>query len=113
MIALDVEDSVPARAIIFERDLRAQLHQLLLRKVGAQTRIQIVREIRGSISHGVSQLNDQPFHVIKCRSVVSEHGAQLVIAQACFSAHGRIDVYSERTTNACRGADSSQLNVTQ
>jgi len=35
------------------------------------------------------------------------------MAQACFSAHGRIDIYSERTTNSVRGANFSQLNVTQ
>ena len=42
-----------------------------------------------------------------------EHSAQFVIVQACFSAHGRIDIYSERTTDPRRGADFSQLNVTQ
>ena len=45
--------------------------------------------------------------------VVAEHSEQFGIAHAHFSAHGRIDVYSERTTDTRRGADLSQLNVTQ
>ena len=83
MIALDVEDSVPTCAIILERDLRAQLHQLFLGKLLSQTR------------------------------VLAENSTQLFIAQVCFSAHGRIDIYSERTIDALRGADLSKLNVTQ
>ena len=113
MIALDVENSVPACAIILERDLRAQLHQLFFGKLIAQTRIQIVRDIRRRISHRVSQLNDKTFRVIEWRSLVAEHSAQFVIAQACFSAHGRIDIYSEWAADPRRGADFSQLNVTQ
>ena len=59
IIALDVENSVPASAIILERDLRAQLHQLFFGKLLSQTRIQIVRDIRWRISHRVSQLDDE------------------------------------------------------
>ena len=51
--------------------------------------------------------------VIERRPVVAKSGAQLFIAEAGFSAHGRIDVYSEWTTDARRGAHFSQLNVTQ
>ena len=113
VIALDIENSIPACAIILERDLRAQLHQLFFRKLLSQTHIQIVRDIRGRISHRVSQLDDKAFRVIEWGSVVAEHSAQFVIAQACFSAHGRIDIYSERTTNPGRGADFSKLDITQ
>jgi hypothetical protein len=42
VFALDIENSVPACAIILERDLRAQLHRLFFGKLFAQTRIQIV-----------------------------------------------------------------------
>jgi hypothetical protein len=42
----------------FRTDLRAQLHQLFLEELFLQTRIQIVRDIRGRISHRVSQLDD-------------------------------------------------------
>jgi hypothetical protein len=111
IIALDVKNSVPACAIILERDLRAQLHELFFRKLLSQTRIQIVRDIRGRISYRVSQLNDKAFRVIEWRAFVAEHGVQFFIAQAGFSAHGRIDIHSERTTDARRGADFSQLNV--
>ena len=65
IIALDVENSVPSCAIILERDLRAQLHQLFFGKLLSQTRIQIVRYIRGRISHRVSQLDDEAFRVIE------------------------------------------------
>ena len=65
MIALDVEDSVPTSAIILERDLRAQLHQLLIGKLFSQTRIQIIRDVCGRISHRVSQLNDKTFRIIE------------------------------------------------
>jgi len=65
IIALDVENSVPPCAIILERDLRAQLHQLFFGKLLSQTRIQIVGDIRGRICHRVSQLNDKAFRVIE------------------------------------------------
>ena len=113
IIALYVGNSVPSCAIILERDLRSQLHQLFFGKLFSQTRIQIVRDIRGRISHRVSQLNDQAFHIVEWRSVVAEHSEQFFIAKACFSAHGRIDIYSERTPDPRRGPDFSQLNVTQ
>jgi hypothetical protein len=113
MIALDVEDSVPTCAIILERDLRAQLHQFFLEKLLSQTRIHIVRNIRGRTRHRVSQLNDKAFRVIEWRPVVADHSAQFLIAQACFSVHGRIDIYSERTADPRRGTDFSELNVAQ
>lgn len=65
IIAFDIENSVPSCAIILERDLRAQLHQLFFGKLLSQTRIQIIRNIRGRISHRVSQLDDKAFRVIK------------------------------------------------
>jgi hypothetical protein len=79
----------------------------------AQSRIQFVRDIRWRIGHRVRQLNDKAFRIIKRRPVVAQQSVQLVIVQACFSAHGRIDIYSEMATNPGRGADFSQLNVTQ
>jgi hypothetical protein len=89
------------------------LHQLFLGKLFSQTRIQIVRDIRGGVSHRVSQLDDKAFHLIEWRAVIAENGAQFFIAQTCFSADGRIDIYSERTINPRRGADFSELNMTQ
>jgi hypothetical protein len=41
IIALDIKDSVPSCAVIFKRDLPAQLHQLFFGKLFARTRIQI------------------------------------------------------------------------
>ena len=76
-------------------------------------RVQIVRDIRGRIGYRVRQLNNKTFRIIKRRPVVAEHSAQFVIVQACFSAHGRIHIYSERTTNPGRRADFSKLNVAQ
>ena len=113
VIALDVEDSVPTCTIILERDLRTQLHQLFFGKLFSQTSIQIVGDIRRRICHRVSQLDGKAFGVIERRSVFAEHSAQFVIAQACFSAHGRIDIYSERATDTRRNSDFSKLNVTQ
>lgn len=104
MIALDVEDSVPTYAIILERDLRVQLHQLFVGKLLSQTRIQILRNIRGRICHRISELNHQSFGVTERCRVLAENSTQLFIAQVCFSAHGRIDIYSERTIDARRGA---------
>jgi hypothetical protein len=43
--------------------------------------------------------------------LVAEHSEQFGIAQARFSAHGRIDVYSEGTTDTRRGADFSQFGL--
>ena len=113
IIAFDVENSIPTCPIILERDLPTQLHQLFFGELLLQTRIQIIRDIRRRISHRVSQLNDQALRVIEGGSVVAEHSEQFVIAQARFSADGRINIYSEGTTDPRRGSDFSQLNVTQ
>jgi hypothetical protein len=113
MVALDVEESIPTGAIIFKSDLPSQLHELFFRKLIAQTPIQIVGNIGWRVSQGVSQFNYQSFSIVKRCHVIAENGAQLFIAQTGFSAHGRIDVYSEWTTDARSGADSSKLNVTQ
>ena len=113
VIASDVEEAIPTGAIMFKSDLPSQLHELLFRKLIAQTRIQLVGNIRWRVNQGVSQLNYQSLSIIKRCHVVAASSAQLFIAQTGFSAHGRIDVYSEWTTDARRGADSSKLNVTQ
>ena len=113
IVAFDVKNSIPSCAIILERDLRPQLHELFFGELFSQMRIQIVRNIRGRISHAVSQFNDQAFGIIEWGPVVAEHSEQFVIVQACFSAHGRINIYSERTSDARSGSDFSQLNVTQ
>jgi hypothetical protein len=113
IVALDNEEPIPPRAIIFKRDLRCQLHQLFLGKLVAQTRVQLIRNIRRRVGQRVSQFNDQSFRIIEGRQIVAGNGAQFLIAQTCLSAHGRIDVYSEGTTNTCRSANFSQLNVTQ
>ena len=113
IIAFDVENPIPSCAIVLERDLRIQLHQLFSGELFSQTRVQIVRDIRGRISHPVSQLNHQAFRVTKWGPIVAEYSEQFVIAQACFSAHGRINIYSERTSDPRRGSAFSQLNGTQ
>jgi hypothetical protein len=113
IVALDVEDAIPTGAVIFERDLRPQLHQLFFGKLIPQPRIQIIGHVRRRVRHCVSQFNHQSFSIIERRYVVAGNGAQFLIAQTCFSAHGRIDVYSERTTNTRSSADFSQLNVAQ
>jgi hypothetical protein len=86
---------------------------LFFGKLIAQTRIQIVGNIRGRFRQRVSQLNDQPLRIIEGCQIVAGNGAQFFIAQARFSAHGRIDVYSERTTDARSSAYFSQLNIAQ
>jgi hypothetical protein len=113
IVALDVEESIPAGAIIFERDLCPELHQLFFGKLIAQARVQLIGDIRQRIGERVGKFNDQSFRVIEWRHVVATNSMQLFIAQAGFSAHGRIDVYSERTADACCGADSPQLHIAQ
>ena len=71
IIAFDVENPVPSRAIILKRNLRAQLHQLFFGKVFSQTRIQIVRHVCGRIRHRVGQLNHEAFGIVERRSVLS------------------------------------------
>ena len=113
MVAFDIEEPIPPGAIIFERDLRRQLHQLLLGKLLPQTRVQLIRNIRRRVGQRVSQFNDQSFRIVEGRQIVAGNGAQFLIAQACLSAHGRIDIYSERTTDTRSSANFSQLNVAQ
>src|SRR4029453_16124876 len=103
----------PTRPIILERDLRSELHQLFFRKLIAQTRIQIVRNIRRRSGECASQVDDKSLGITEWRQIVSRKGTQFLIVQACFSAYGRIDVYSKRTADARSSADSSQLNVAQ
>ena len=97
IIAFDVENPVPTCAIILERDLRAQLHQLFFGKVIAQPRIQIVGDIRGRIGHRVSERNDKALRLIEEGPVVAEYRPHFFVTQSCFSAHGRINIYSEGT----------------
>jgi len=111
IVALDVEESIPARTIILKRDLRCQLHQLFLGKLIAQTCVQLIRNIRRRVGQRVSQFNDRSFRFIEGRQIVAGNSSQFLIAQACFSAHDRIDVYSEGTTNTRCSANFSQLNV--
>jgi hypothetical protein len=61
----------------------------------------------------ISKFNDHPFRVIEKRQIISDNGAQFLVTQSRFSAHGRIDIYSEGTADACSGADFSQLNIAQ
>jgi hypothetical protein len=44
--------------------MASQLHELFFRKLIAQTRIQIVGNIRWRISQGVGQVNDEPLDLI-------------------------------------------------
>ena len=55
IVALDVEESIPARTIILKRDLRCQLHQLFLGKLIAQTCVQLIRNIPRRVGQRVSQ----------------------------------------------------------
>ena len=75
IITLDIENSIPACAIIFERDVPSQLHQLFFGKLIAQTPIQIVGNIRRRVRHGVSQFNDKSFSIIEVCHVVAGNGA--------------------------------------
>ena len=78
-----------------------------------QTRIQIVRDVCGRTNHRVSQLDDKPFRVVERCAVIAGHSAQLLVTQDRFSADGRIDINSEKTTDPRGGTDFSQLDVTQ
>jgi hypothetical protein len=113
IITLDIEKPIPAGTIIFERDVSSQLHQLFFRKLVAQTRVQLIGDIRWRVRKGISQLNHQSFSIIERRKVAPENSVKFLIAQTCFSANGRIDVYSKRASNASRSANSSQLDMAQ
>ena len=75
IVALDVEKPIPPGAIILKRDLRRQLHQLLLGKLLPQTRVQLIRNIRRRVGQRVSQFNDQSFRIIEGRQIVVGNGA--------------------------------------
>jgi len=53
VVTTHIEDAVEAGAKILKRDLRGEVHQLILGKLGAQTRVEIVGDIRRSIGHRV------------------------------------------------------------
>jgi hypothetical protein len=89
------------------------LHQLFFGKLVAQALVQLIGDIWWRVRKGASQFNDQAFRIVEGCPVIPGNGAQFLIAQAGFSALGRINVYSERTTDARCSADFSQLDVAQ
>ena len=65
MIALDIEDAIGSRSIVFEGDLRGQFEKLFLGKSIAQSRIKIVINVRRSRYHCISEFNYQKLFVVK------------------------------------------------
>jgi len=113
LITLDFKNTIQAGAIILKRDLRSQLQQLFFREFIPQASVQIIRNIRWRADHCVGQFNHQTLDLIELCQVIAYERAQLLISQSCFSADGRIDVYSKRTADSCRCSHFCQLNVTQ
>ena len=64
-IAFDVENAVPARAVVLKRDLRGELHQLLFGELVAEARVQVIGDVGGRLHHGVGQFQNQPLRIVK------------------------------------------------
>ena len=112
-VAAYVEDAVEASPVVFKGNLPGKLQQLFLRELFAQTGIEIFGDIGRSHGHCISQLDDQTLQIGENGEVPVRKSAQFFVAQARFSAHGRINVYSERAADARGGADFGQLDVTE
>jgi len=79
----------------------------------AEPGIQVVRDVRRRLGHRVREFDQQAFHIGEYTQIIAGQGEKLLVSQSCFSANGRIDVYSKRTADPGGGAHLGQLNVAQ
>jgi hypothetical protein len=56
VVAIYIEDAVPAGAVVLESDLRTQLHELFFRKFLVQARVEIAEDVGWCRDHGVGKL---------------------------------------------------------
>jgi len=63
LITSNIEDTIPAGAVILKGNLRRQLHDLLFGKALAQPRVQIAGDDGRCGHHRIGQFQRQPFDV--------------------------------------------------
>jgi len=96
----DCEGAVEARAVIFPTDDRGEFNELALGKEATEGCIEFVGNIGGRAGQSGGETEHRFFAVIKMgagfelRDVV-----KLLLGDALFSAHGRMDVNSKRTAD--------------
>jgi hypothetical protein len=98
IFAAKAEHPVGARAIVFPRNGRCQFHQLRGRKPLLQSPTQLLCNFRRRGRQGVRQFKDQLFlGREKVTFRVPVEVANLIVAQTCGPAPGRVNVDSKRT----------------
>jgi len=96
---------IGAGTVIFPGNGGSQLHQFGSRKSGAQTFPQFRSHFRGSGRNCIRKFEHQLLISIeKAAFLIPIQVAQLIVADACLSASGRVNVNSKRTFNQLGGA---------
>jgi len=73
LVTTDIEDSIEAGAVVFKRELRAKLEQLLRGEFLSQARVEIVGHVRRRVCHLVGEFNHQTLHVREYREIILDN----------------------------------------
>src|SRR5581483_6584849 len=97
-VAFDPECAVEAGAEVLERDRLSQLHDLLVAEPRANIGENFVRYIRGRARHPLGVPKHRLLAGVEVRTALKvSEGLELIVGYSGVSAHGRVDIDSERT----------------
>ena len=108
-VALDLQRAIEASAEILERDCLRQFDHLLIVKLRADLGEHLIGNLRRRTGHSLGIAQERFFPPIEARTrfEISER-FELLVGNARVSAHGRVNVDSERTSNYLSGAHESE-----
>lgn len=104
-LRLHVEGPVQPRPVVLLRDIGGDLNQLFLAEMLAQFCKQLIRDVRRGRALAISEAKERLLRGRESLETAVNDGGDLVASEAIFSADGRIDVHSKRTTNPRGRAD--------
>jgi hypothetical protein len=97
---LDVVDAVETSARVFPGNDSGEFNKLAFREVGAQGGVEFVGDVGGRAGELCGEAKDDFFDVVEVGAgLESPEVLKLLLGDALFSAHGRVDVDSKRTTD--------------
>jgi hypothetical protein len=97
---LDVVDAVETGARIFPGDDGRQFDQLALGEMTTQGGVEFVGDVGGRAGELCGEAKDDFFDVVEVGAgLESRQVLKLLLGDALFSAHGRVNVDSKRTTD--------------
>jgi hypothetical protein len=105
IVAFNLERAVEARTEILERNGRSEFHHLLIGEMLAEFSEDRIGDLGRSARHALGIAKDRFLVAIEMRARI-ERGErlELIVSDAGVSAHGRVDVHSERASDHLRRA---------